>query len=76
MTLADLTLLAPVNGLLGLAGMPRLALEHLVAAQAVLLVGDQLAAALPARRRRRRRSRGGGIGFFGLCCVARAVMRA
>lgn len=66
MTPADLTLIAPINEVLTLSGLPRLGLEHLAVAQLALVGGDRALGALPMRRRRRRR--GGGIGFFGLCC--------
>lgn len=66
MTLTDLTLVAPLNELLNLTGLPRIGLEQLAVAQLALVGGDRALAALPMRRRRRRR--GGGIGFFGLCC--------
>ena len=66
MSLTDLTLVAPLNELLTLTGLPRVGLEQLAVAQLALVGGDRALAALPMRRRRRRR--GGGIGIFGLCC--------
>lgn len=66
MSLTDLTLVAPLNELLTLTGLPRVGLEQLAVAQLALMGGDRALAALPMRRRRRRR--GGGIGFLGLCC--------
>lgn len=66
MTLTDLTLVAPLNELLTLTGLPRVGLEQLAVAQLALIGGDRALASLPMRRRRRRR--GGGIGIFGLCC--------
>lgn len=64
MTLTDLTLVAPLNELLTLTGLPRVGLEQLAVAQLALIGGDRALAALPMRRRRR----GGGIGILGLCC--------
>lgn len=66
MSLTDLTLVAPLNELLTLTGLPRVGLEQLAVAQLAVVGGERALAALPMRRRRRRR--GGGIGFLGLCC--------
>lgn len=66
MSLTDLTLVAPLNELLTLTGLPRVGLEQLAVAQLAVVGGERALAALPMRRRRRRR--GGGIGFLVLLC--------
>nr|WP_257906889.1 hypothetical protein [Janibacter limosus] len=47
MSLTDLTLVAPLNELLTLTGLPRVGLEQLAVAQLAVVGGERALAALP-----------------------------